>query len=139
MNLKAERRLKRSADPIIALHYRLAAEKKAGALKAIVVSSREGSIVGACGSFPQCEELASIASAWRPGESRAMHTSFLEREISVHEVWPNTFLAARRGGPIASAGIAALSRSQRNADLESDLIAACEDVRRILADGETRH
>jgi hypothetical protein len=56
-----ERRRKRSADPLVALHYQLAYARKNGALEAIVVADACGLVVAGAGSWATCEELAAYA------------------------------------------------------------------------------
>ncbi len=59
-----ERRLRRSADPLIALHYQLTQLKKEGSLDAIVLTDQTGTVVAGAGSWPLCEELAAYAPIW---------------------------------------------------------------------------
>ncbi len=56
-----ERRLRRSDDPVIALHHQLAYAQKAAELDAMVLVDEVGSIVAGAGAFPVCEEIAAYA------------------------------------------------------------------------------
>jgi len=56
-----DRRRKRSLDPLVALHYKLAYARKNGSLDAIVVADSSGVVVAGAGSWASCEELAAYA------------------------------------------------------------------------------
>lgn len=56
-----ERRRKRSADPLVALHYQLAMARTEGELDAIVLADTSGVVVAGAGAWPVCEELAAYA------------------------------------------------------------------------------
>jgi hypothetical protein len=56
-----ERRKKRSADPLVALHYQLAHAKSVASLEAIVLADTSGIVVAGAGSWVVCEELAAYA------------------------------------------------------------------------------
>lgn len=56
-----DRRRRRSADPLIALHYQLSHARKDGAFDAIVVADPSGVVVAGAGSWVACEELAAYA------------------------------------------------------------------------------
>lgn len=57
----ADRRRRRSADPLVALHYHLSGTRARGRLDAIVVADASGVVVAGAGSWPVCEELAAYA------------------------------------------------------------------------------
>lgn len=57
----AERRTKRSQDPLVALHYHLSSAKAREALDAVVVADASGVLVAGAGSWSMCEELAAYA------------------------------------------------------------------------------
>ncbi len=57
----AERRTKRSKDPLVALHYHLTSVKTREALEAVVVADASGVLVAGAGSWSMCEELAAYA------------------------------------------------------------------------------
>jgi hypothetical protein len=61
MNQPQERRIKRSEDPLVALHYQLAHAKSDAALEAIVLADTSGVVVAGAGSWVVCEELAAYA------------------------------------------------------------------------------
>lgn len=56
-----DRRLKRSQDPITALHYQLAAARRDASLQALVLVDESGCLVAGAGAWPVCEELAAYA------------------------------------------------------------------------------
>ncbi len=56
-----ERRTKRSADPLIALHYQLAQVRDGANLDVLVLAEPSGLVVAGAGSWPACEELAAYA------------------------------------------------------------------------------
>ncbi len=56
-----DRRRRRSADPLVALHYQLTETRSRGELDAIVVADSSGVVVAGAGSWPVCEELAAYA------------------------------------------------------------------------------
>jgi len=55
-----ERRKRRSADPIVALHLQLAAVRTAAELEAVVLVDDMGCVVAGAGAWPICEELAAF-------------------------------------------------------------------------------
>ncbi len=57
----AERRLRRSHDPITALHYQLAETRRTADLDAVVLVDDSGCLVAGAGAWPVCEELAAYA------------------------------------------------------------------------------
>lgn len=57
----AERRRRRSDDPITALHYQLAATRWEASLDALVLVDDSGCLVAGVGAWPVCEELAAFA------------------------------------------------------------------------------
>ena len=61
LGLPRERRRKRSADPLVALHYQLSHARSEGELDAIVVADASGLVVAGAGSWAVCEELAAYA------------------------------------------------------------------------------
>lgn len=58
---RPDRRQRRSADPLVALHYQLSSTRARGELDAIVVADPSGVVVAGAGSWPVCEELAAYA------------------------------------------------------------------------------
>lgn len=57
----ADRRRRRSEDPITALHYQLAATRWEADMDALVLVDDAGCLVAGVGSWPVCEELAAFA------------------------------------------------------------------------------
>ena len=57
----ADRRRRRSDDPITALHYQLAFTRTAAELDAVVLVDESGCLVAGAGAWPVCEELAAYA------------------------------------------------------------------------------
>ena len=57
----ADRRRRRSEDPITALHYQLASTRAEAALEAVVLVDDRGCLVAGAGAWPVCEELAAYA------------------------------------------------------------------------------
>ncbi len=78
-----ERRLRRSADPLVALHYQLTATRSLGQLDAIVVADTSGVVVAGAGSWPVCEELAAYAPLLAEGPCAPMTDSVSSRVESL--------------------------------------------------------
>jgi hypothetical protein len=57
----AERRLRRSSDPLVALHYQLSSARHRDDLDTIVVADLSGVVMAGAGSWAACEELAAYA------------------------------------------------------------------------------
>jgi hypothetical protein len=60
MNI-VERRLRRSSDPLVALHYQLSSARHRDDLDTIVVADLSGVVMAGAGSWAACEELAAYA------------------------------------------------------------------------------
>jgi len=56
-----ERRVRRSNDPMIALHHQLSAVRNDASLDAVVLADSTGCVVAGAGSWPACEELAAFS------------------------------------------------------------------------------
>ena len=56
-----DRRRKRSADPLIALHYQLSHARQDGSLDTVVLADPSGVVVAGAGAWAACEELAAYA------------------------------------------------------------------------------
>lgn len=56
-----ERRTRRSDDPLVALHYKLAKTRNDRGLDAIVVADADGLVIAGAGAWPLCEEVAAYA------------------------------------------------------------------------------
>jgi hypothetical protein len=125
-----DRRRKRSVDPLVALHYKLAYARKNGSLDAIVVADSSGVVVAGAGSWATCEELAAYAPllARTSGEDYlslpvASRIESMRSQVGVRTMvidGQEVLLCARAKG--ATSGV-------RDASLED----AAEGVVRILA------
>lgn len=83
----ADRRIRRSSDPLVALHYQLSSTRARADLDAIVVADPSGVVVAGAGSWPVCEELAAYAPLLAEGPWAAMNTQVSSRvEALRHEV-----------------------------------------------------
>jgi hypothetical protein len=105
----AERRRKRSDDPVTALHYQLALTRSAAALDALVLVDDAGCLIAGAGAWPTCEELAAYAPLLaRPAaiKSGAVGTRIaaLSSEVSVRALSLGGFeaLLCGRGGVATS-------------------------------------
>jgi hypothetical protein len=128
-----DRRRKRSADPLVALHYQLSETRSRGELDAIVVADASGVVVAGAGSWPVCEELAAYAPLLAEGSWASMTDSVtsrvetLRRDVEVRALMiggQEVLLCARRqrrgeGSP-AGEGV------------ERDLDQAAAGISRIL-------
>jgi hypothetical protein len=74
-----DRRRRRSADPLVALHYQLSETRSRGELDAIVVADASGVVVAGAGSWPVCEELAAYAPLLADGSWASMTDSVTSR------------------------------------------------------------
>ncbi|MDB4933060.1 MAG: hypothetical protein JWP87_32 [Labilithrix sp.] len=74
-----DRRRRRSADPLVALHYQLSETRSRGELDAIVVADTSGVVVAGAGSWPVCEELAAYAPLLADGSWASMTDSVTSR------------------------------------------------------------
>lgn len=66
--MRTERRIRRSDDPMTALHYQLAFARKEADLEAIVLADSAGCLVAGAGAWPVCEELAAYAPLIASGD-----------------------------------------------------------------------
>jgi hypothetical protein len=88
----ADRRRRRSSDPLVALHYQLSSTRARGDLDAIVVADPSGVVVAGAGSWPVCEELAAYAPLLRDGDWASVsaivssRVDDLRREVDVRSV-----------------------------------------------------
>ena len=73
-----DRRKKRSADPLVALHYQLAHAKSAASLEAIVLADTSGIVVAGAGTWVLCEELAAYAPILASAQSDVALPSRME-------------------------------------------------------------
>lgn len=61
MNPSADRRRRRSQDPLIALHHQLTSAKAEQRIEAIVIADSAGMVMAAAGAWATCEEIAAYA------------------------------------------------------------------------------
>jgi hypothetical protein len=101
----AERRRKRSEDPVTALHYQLAAVRRDAELDAVVLADAAGCLVAGAGAWPACEELAAYAPLLATPRASVRRTvsarlSALEPEVESlsFEVLGSEVLLSCRGG-----------------------------------------
>ncbi len=108
MTISEERRLERSEDPLVALHYQLTRARRDGRLDAIVLADEAGLVVAGAGGWAVCEELAAYAPLIVQGlwgeptreEDRGSHAAALRTKVDVHPVNVEglTVLLCARGG-----------------------------------------
>jgi hypothetical protein len=114
--MTSERRVRRSSDPLVALHYQLTETRRRGGFEAVVLADPSGVVVAGSGSWPVCEELAAFAPlAERLAEEKL--------DMIVLPLSVNGALLCARGG---HAGGAQEAREQA-------LNSATDGVFRILA------
>lgn len=131
-----DRRLRRSSDPLVALHYQLSSARARGDLDAIVVADPSGVVVAGAGSWPVCEELAAYAPLLADGAWASMSSDVscrveaLRREVDVRLVAvgeQEVLLCARRGRERRTETVESTAISTR------DLDEAARGVSRILS------
>jgi hypothetical protein len=92
----SERRTRRSADPLVALHYQLSSTRREGALDTVVLADGSGVVVAGAGSWAACEELAAFAPLMSRGDSLGFeHVTIRHVDIDGHRV----LLCARASEP----------------------------------------
>jgi hypothetical protein len=130
---ESERRRRRSADPLVALHYQLSETRSRGELDAIVVADASGVVVAGAGSWPICEELAAYAPLLAEGSWASMSDSVtsrvetLRRDVEVRALTiggQEVLLCARRQKRAAGSGA--------GEGVERDLDQAVAGISRIL-------
>lgn len=75
----AERRRRRSDDPLVALHYQLTSTRAKGGLDAVVLADFSGVVVAGAGSWAACEELAAYAPLLADGPWASMTQAVTSR------------------------------------------------------------
>ncbi len=113
MSLPEERRLQRSEDPLVALHYQLARTRRDGRLDALVVADDAGLVLAGVGGWAVCEELAAYApliaqGLWsEPLLGRGSRAALLQSEVEVQavDVDGQTVLLCSRGGDARGAAM----------------------------------
>jgi hypothetical protein len=61
MQTLEDRRRRRSADPLVALHYQLSYTRTEASLETVVLADGSGVVVAGAGAWAACEELAAYA------------------------------------------------------------------------------
>src|SRR4051812_21328804 len=129
-----DRRRRRSADPLVALHYQLSETRSRGELDAIVVADASGVVVAGAGSWPVCEELAAYAPLLAEGtwacmtDSVSSRVETLRRDVEVRALMvggQEVLLCARRQRR-------GEGREDAGEGVERDLDQAAAGVSRIL-------
>ncbi len=98
-----DRRRKRSADPLVALHYALSNARTEGEIDAIVLADPSGIVVAGAGSWAVCEELAAYAPLLAhpepvgQGASTRLDSLRTEVEVRALEVAGQEVLLCARG------------------------------------------
>ncbi len=132
-----ERRRRRSADPLVALHYQLSETRSRGELDAIVVADASGVVVAGAGSWPVCEELAAYAPLLAEGAWASMTDSVssrvetLRRDVEVRALvigGQEVLLCARRQRRTETSG----ASLPPNEGVGRDLDQAAAGISRIL-------
>ena len=67
MQTLEDRRRRRSADPLVALHYQLSYTRTEASLETVVLADGSGVVVAGAGAWAACEELAAYAPLRLPG------------------------------------------------------------------------
>jgi hypothetical protein len=122
----AERRRRRSSDPLVALHYALSHARHEGELDAIVLADTSGLVVAGAGSWAVCEELAAyaplLAHAEPVGIEASQRLDSLRQEVEVRalEVAGQQVLLCARG-PACRSGV-----------LDPSVTRAAQGIDRIL-------
>jgi hypothetical protein len=129
----SDRRRRRSADPLVALHYQLSETRSRGELDAIVVADTSGVVVAGAGSWPICEELAAYAPLLADGTWASMSDSVssrvetLRRDVEIRALMiggQEVLLCARRHKRTEGSGA--------GEGVERDLDQAIAGISRIL-------
>ena len=125
-----ERRVRRSEDPLVALHYQLSVTRARGELDAIVLADASGVVVAGAGSWPVCEELAAYAPLLAVGQWGSMtdqvssRVDALRAQVSVRSLTIDgmeVHICARQKRELVGEAV------------ERDLTHAADGVIRILA------
>jgi hypothetical protein len=133
----SDRRRRRSADPLVALHYQLSSTRARGELDAIVVADASGVVVAGAGSWPVCEELAAYAPLLAEGawgtmtDTVSSRVESLRKDVAVRSIdvgGQEILLCARRQRDARGASGAGAPQ----ADVDRDLERIALGVTRIL-------
>jgi hypothetical protein len=123
----AERRRRRSEDPITALHYQLSHTRGEAGLEAVVLVDDTGCLVAGAGAWPLCEELAAFAPLL--ADRRAVGNAVVGSRLAAIE--PEVFVRAVSldGVPALLCGRGGSGGGEARADL---ITRAADGCRRIL-------
>jgi hypothetical protein len=120
----ADRRRRRSDDPITALHYQLSHTRAEAGLEAVVLVDDTGCLVAGAGAWPLCEELAAFAPLL--ADRSAIGSSTVSARLAAIE--NETFVRT-----LSLDGVEAMLCGRGGDASRSDLIArAADGCRRIL-------
>lgn len=119
--MHTERRIRRSDDPMTALHYQLAFARQEASLEAIVLADSSGCLVAGAGAWPTCEELAAYAPliATRASAPKASRVATIAEDAEAHSF------------SVSGAEVILCVRGPAQAELMTRVAAGC---RRILGD-----
>jgi hypothetical protein len=121
----AERRLRRSEDPITALHYQLAHARHQAGLQAMVLVDDCGGVVAGAGAWPLCEELAAFAPL-------LVDTGALIQTAAATAVDALRSEVSLRPLSLNGAEVLLAARGQAGADIDDSLSRAARGCLRIL-------
>lgn len=96
-----ERRTRRSADTMTALHYQLAFARFEGEFDALVLTDAAGCLVAGAGPWPTCEMLAAFAPLFVERRSDASWGGERAADVEIRRVMidgSEVLLCARGGG-----------------------------------------
>lgn len=126
--MSQERRVRRSEDPLVALHYQLSVTRARGELDAIVVADASGVVVAGAGSWPVCEEMAAYAPLLAEGQWASMTSQVSSRVDALRAQ------VTVRSLSIDGQDVHVCARQRREgAAVDRDLAHAAEGIVRILA------
>ena len=123
----ADRRRRRSEDPLIALHYQLSSTRARGELDAIVVADTSGVVVAGAGSWPVCEELAAYAPLLADGSWGSMTAQVSSRVDSLRKD------ATVQRLTIAGQEVLLCARHKKKTEAREALEAAARDLEQAAA------
>lgn len=87
MQTLEDRRRRRSADPLVALHYQLSYTRTEASLETVVLADGSGVVVAGAGSWAACEELAAYAPLLLQGTTPEQgRIAELRQRVTVHAV-----------------------------------------------------
>ena len=116
MMMLEDRRRKRSADPLVALHYQLTSARKQGVLDTIVLADETGVVVAGSGAWAACEELAAYAPLLAQGTETSERIDAMRPHVHVRVIQAGStrVLLCAKANPAAelvSARTAIISRT----------------------------